>query len=190
MVEAERRWLDLAALDVTLGTIDETADGSLLIRDPKVRAVSRGPAGDDAQLVFRYLGPTPQEAPLASGQLRRQIGLKLRALDSCNLLYVVWEVAPTPAIRILRKTNPDASRHVDCGVDGYEELAPPFTDLPPIEPRDGEHELRAALHGTLLKVWADGALVFAGEIAAAADLHGPAGLRSDNGRFELHLGLR
>ena len=28
------------------------------------------------------------------GELRRQFGLKLRAQDACNLVYVMWRIEP------------------------------------------------------------------------------------------------
>ena len=181
-------WLRLSDLEITLGRIEEQPDGELLVRDEKVRAVSRLP-GDRAVLRFRYHGPTPRAAAFASGEVRRQIGLKLRAADSCNLLYVLWVLEPSPAIRILGKTNPGDSRHAECGTEGYVDLADPIP-TEAIVSDGGVHELAATLAGGRLEVWADGALVHERPLPGAASrLRGPAGLRTDNGRFSLRLGI-
>ena len=64
--------------------------GSQHITEPTVRAFARNSRGDAASLAFRYLGPTATVRELASGQARHQVGLKLRAQDGCNVVYVMW----------------------------------------------------------------------------------------------------
>src|SRR6266446_5739944 len=77
-------------LCVTLGTIERDRGVEFFVSSPKMRAVALGSSGQGALLQFTYFGPTKQAAPLASGELRRQIGLKLHAQDGCNVLYVMW----------------------------------------------------------------------------------------------------
>ena len=63
----------------TSGELAPIGPGRFLIRSPTLRAeLGRIPRGA-AEMEFIYLGPTTADAPLASGELRRQIGLKLRA---------------------------------------------------------------------------------------------------------------
>jgi hypothetical protein len=54
-----------------------------------------------------------------------------------------------------------------------------------------EHVLAAAIDGRRLRVWADGGLAWEGELddEVLASV-GPAGMRSDNGRFEVALAAR
>src|SRR6266700_3617256 len=67
-------------LCVTKGAI---AGGA--IAEPTVRAFARGTSGDAAQISFKYGGESEGARALESGELRRQVGLKLRAADSCNV---------------------------------------------------------------------------------------------------------
>jgi len=77
---------------VTRGHVDVLSDGRARVREPKMRAVVDASDGDAAELRFTYLGASDGDARLASGELRRQVGLKLRAADGCNLLYVMWRI--------------------------------------------------------------------------------------------------
>jgi hypothetical protein len=53
------------------------------------------------------------------------------------------------------------------------------------------HTLRAVMDGVELKVFADGAPVWEGNVGAeAARLHGPVGIRSYNARLTLTLGAK
>ena len=153
-----------------------------------MRAVIAGDVSNAAELDFTYRGPSMETAPLASGELRRQIGLKLRARDSCNVVYVMWHVEPTPGIAVSVKSNPGAATHQQCGDHGYINLRP--TTSAPVAPiRSGEaHALRAEIQGTVLRVLADGAVVWTGALPAQAfAFEGPAGIRSDNGAFDFDI---
>src|SRR5579863_9404392 len=173
-------------LRVTNGAIGALRDGVFEIDTPSSRAVVRTTlfgAGDQAAEVrFRYLGPSKADKPLASGELRRQIGLKLRAADSCNVLYIMWHIAPDAGIAVSAKRNA-THRHAQCGVHGYEAIAHRQIALRPI--REGEmHTLRAELRGRALAVIADGKLVWQGIVAGQLPV-GPPGFRTDNARFVL-----
>lgn len=139
-----------------------------------------------AELRFRYLGPTVATKPLASGELRRQIELKLRAQDSCNVIYVMWHIEPDAGIAVSVKRNRGQRTHVECGARGYTTIrAMRRTSAPTIE-SGSWHTLRAALRETALTVWSDGVVVWEGTVPAnLIDFDGPVGLRSDNGWFEV-----
>jgi hypothetical protein len=174
-------------LRVTNGAIVALRDGALEIDTPSSRAVVRtapGGVGDQAaEIRFRYLGPSKADKLLASGELRRQIGLKLRAADSCNVLYVMWHIAPDARIAVSVKRNA-AHSHAQCGVHGYEAIAP-HRQIAPRPIRKGEmHTLRAELRGRALAVIADGKLVWQGVVAGQLPV-GPPGFRTDNARFVL-----
>ena len=80
-------------LDVTEGAIGQGADGMLTVDVAKMRAVATIPTGDNVELRVRDRGPVANAQALGSGEMRRQIALKLRAQDPCNLLYVSWRAS-------------------------------------------------------------------------------------------------
>jgi hypothetical protein len=176
------------ALTVTSGAVTEGAGGGLAIRAPSVRAVAQGRGRADVELAFVYRGPSAEVVPLASGEARRQIGLKLRAQDTCNVLYVMWHIEPTTGIHVALKTNPGRSTHAACGDGGYRTLAPTWSRaVTAIHPGD-RRTLRATIERDEMRVLADGEPVWKGRLPPEAlALDGPVGLRSDNGDFDLVL---
>jgi hypothetical protein len=177
------------ALTVTSGAVVPAAGGDLAIRAPSVRAVADGRGRADVEIAFVYRGPSAELVPLASGEARRQIGLKLRAQDTCNVLYVMWHIEPTTGIHVALKTNPGRRTHAECGDGGYQTLAPTWSRAVAPAIRAGERRtLRATIDRDTLRVLADGAPVWTGQLPPAAmALDGPVGLRSDNGDFDLVL---
>lgn len=177
-----------AELRASAGRLEAAGAGVYRVDVPGMRAEAPGDEGRRAELAFVYRGPTTRDVPLASGELRRQIGLKLRAADTCNLVYVMWHVEPKPGIAVSVKRNPGMHTHAECGARGYLNVRPESrAELPPV--RAGERHLLAAdLEGDILSVWADGTLAWRGALPPEARaLRGPAGVRSDNGVFELAL---
>ena len=161
------------------------------IREPTLRAwVGRTPRSA-VEMEFVYRGGTVEAAPLASGQLRRQIGVELRAQDSCNVVYVMWHVEPERGIVVSVKSNPGQSRHRECGDRGYTVLTPEQVHpVPPV--RKGErHLLAAMLSDRELVVSVDNVRTWVGRLPPAAlGFDGPVGIRSDNGQFDVRLWAR
>ena len=174
-------------LCVTKGAV-RGEPGALAVTDPTVRAVVPGSSGDQASLRFTYRGDTEKVRALASGQLRKQIGLKLRAADGCNLVYVMWRFEPKPGIEVSIKANPGKRSHAECGTAGYQKLAPD-DPVPVSRPAAGEtHTLAATIQGDRLEATIDGDVVWRGSLgSAAAGLAGPAGFRSDNVAADIEL---
>jgi hypothetical protein len=175
-------------LAATSGEIAPLAPGRFIIRSPTLRAeLGRAPRSA-AEMEFVYLGPTAADAPLASGELRRQIGLKLRARDTCNVVYVMWHIEPTPRIVVSVKSNPGQSRHAECGDRGYSVLAPTSSEPTPTVARGQAHVLGAEIRGRDLWVTTDGKPNWVGRLPAEAfEFDGPVGIRSDNGEFNVAL---
>ena len=173
--------LTLAQLDITEGSVQQGAPGRLQISQPKVRAVANVETGDAAELRFTYRGPTTVEVPLDGGEMRRQLGLKLRAQDGCNLVYVMWELAPVAKLVVRIKRNPSMQTSEQCGTSGYTTVAPEWSaDAPPLRPGSA-HTLLASIEDGVLFVRVDGKVVWQGEPGAdALALHGPVGVRTDN----------
>jgi hypothetical protein len=181
--------IDRDDLCVTNGVVSRLASGRLAVEAASSRAVLHASLGQTADQVaeirFRYMGPSQSTKPLASGELRRQIGLKLRAEDTCNLIYAMWHIEPDTRIAVSIKHNAGMHTHEQCRAGGYVNIkAPRRLDLPPIRPGEA-HTLRAELHGNDLTVTADGKVAWQGTLGNdTPSLTGPTGFRTDNARFE------
>lgn len=172
--------------DVTSGMIRALPDERLGIDVPEVRAVLRHSTAPAAEIRFRYLGPTAATKLLASGEARRQIGLKLRARDTCNVIYVMWHIEPDERIAVSIKRNAGQSTHAECGARGYVNLRPRRSGPVGAVRVGSSHALRAVLEGGELTVWADGTLAWEGSLPSnLVDFDGPVGLRTDNVAVEL-----
>ncbi len=189
------RTIERKDLCVTTGEVTQLADHRLGIDEPEVRAVVLADSTQAAQMRFTYLGPSVQTKALGSGEIRRQIGLKLRAQDSCNLLYVMWRIEPRDQIVVSVKSNPGQRTHAECGTHGYTNLKPESqrrrpggaaAASPPPVAAGSSHDLRAELVGRELRVWADGAIAWEGQVPATIQgFDGPVGLRTDNVRAQV-----
>jgi hypothetical protein len=174
---------------VTHGSID-TSNGHLKIRDAATRAVATTSSGDAALLSFTYLGPTGEVSKLASGDVREQLGLKLRAENGCNLVYVMWRLTPDDEIVVQVKRKPGAKNHKECGTEGYSRVKAEKSAKAPEVAIGSSHTLQAELHESALEVWADGKLVWHGSLPSQADgLVGLAGMRTDNVQLDADLSV-
>ncbi len=184
---AELTQVAAGELCVTTGAV-KSEDDRIRIEEPTVRAVALGSTGDAAALRFTYEGPTDEVDALGSGQIRKQLGIKLRAEDGCNLIYVMWRLDPKPGIEVSVKRTPGARTHEECGTGGYTKIKPTRSKRVR-RPKPGEeHLLQAQLDGRDLTAWVDGKVVWQGRLdKAAAALSGPAGLRTDNVQVEAEL---
>jgi hypothetical protein len=172
-----------AQVCVTNGEVSKQSDQNFSVESPSSRAVV--PSSDDnfGAIEFEYLGPTSKDAPLASGRVVRQLGVKLNARDSCNVIYVMWNIDPDVGIQISTKINPRKSTHAECGVKGYKMVYQSKPgDIPAI--RVGEpHRLEAALQERNLTVKIDGKNIWQGDVGAdAVNMSGYSGIRTDNVR--------
>lgn len=175
---------------VTSGRVQALGADAVRVDVGGMRGVAARAFARSAEMAFAYHGASRDVAPLASGELRRQIGLKLRAQDTCNVIYVMWHAEPTPGVFVSVKRNPGKSTHAECGAGGYLNLAPRARTQSPEMTRDGVHVMRADLDGRTLRVLADGVLVWEGDLPDAAfEFDGPAGVRADNGVFDFALRL-
>ena len=168
-------------LCVTKGAMTEAS-----ITEPTMRGYARGFGGDAASLTFTYRGETGETRELAGGQARRQIGLKLRAQDSCNVVYVMWRLDPQPKLDISVKFNAHMKTHEECGADGYTKVRPHKKTFVPAFEYGKTHTLRAEIVGDEIYAWIDDQLLWQGTLPDTARvIHGPAGVRSDNVKFDL-----
>lgn len=177
-----------SSLCVSSGKLNSTAATRSRVDVGSMRAVVAGDHSHSAELAFTYRGPSTTDVPLASGELRRQIGLKLRAHDSCNVVYVMWHLEPTPGLFVLVKHNAGESTHAACQDRGYETIKADASTPAPAITRATPHLLRADLEGSALRVTIDGALAWRGQLPAQALVaDGPIGVRTDNASFDFEL---
>jgi hypothetical protein len=175
------------ALCVTKGEV--RGIGSALAVDvPAVRAVAQGGGGDSGALRFTYRGATRETSRLASGSAVQQLGLKLRAANGCNVVYAMWRFAPEVGLEVKVKRNPGERTHAECGTDGYRTIRATFARPLPAVEVGSEHTLHAEITVQILTVWADGDVVWEGDLGAdVRDLAGPVGFRLDNTAADLEL---
>jgi hypothetical protein len=175
--------MPIAATDLCITKGAMTAE---TIEEPTVRGYARGFGGDAAALTFTYRGETFETRELAGGQARRQIGLKLRAQDSCNVVYVMWRLDPKPQLDVSVKLNIGMQHHEECGANGYTKVKPHKKNLIPQFEYGKTHTLRAEIVGDELYAWIDDQLLWQGTLPdTARAIRGPAGVRSDNVKFDL-----
>ncbi len=181
------RLVGLSSFVSTADTFTELASGEMSVSNPTIRATVRGSVGQHARVVFTYVGNTASSAPLADGELRRQMAIKLLAQDLCNTLYVSWQFAPNARLQVLEKYNPGVSNFDVCGADGYTVVAPSASSPVPSVSVGSTHTLEAQIDSkNVLTVWADGKQVWQGSVATAVKhMTGPVGLRTDNAAFHL-----
>ena len=163
-------------------------NGMLRIEDATTRGVATASSGEAAALRFVYRGETAETRALASGQIRHQLGIKLRAADGCNVVYVMWRLEPKPFIEVSLKRNPGMRTHAECGAKGYTKVKPSSSATVPAFAVGDEHVLAAAIDGDTLTVTLDGAVAWQGDLPPEArELDGPAGFRSDNVAYDAEL---
>jgi hypothetical protein len=177
-----------ANLCVTEGTIDQQPGQPLSVNVSKMRAYLNAYTQPLAEARFTYLGATPNESPLASGEMRRQFGLKLRAQDACNLVYAMWRIEPESKLVVSVKTNPGQHTSEQCGNRGYQNIKPRRSTPVPLLTPGSTHTLRAQMNGAEMEVFADNSLVWEGSVGAGVlSFEGPVGLRSDNARLLINF---
>jgi hypothetical protein len=175
-------------LCVTEGAVEEMPGQGLGVNVSKMRAYVNARTPQIVEARFKYLGASPNEARLGSGEMRRQFGLKLRAQDACNLVYAMWRIEPESKLVVSVKTNPGQHTSAECGNRGYLNIKPSRSSPVPMLRPGATHALRAELRGEELRVFVDNAVVWDGRLGAdALAFDGPVGMRSDNARLEIEL---
>lgn len=167
--------------DVPDGRIEKAGD-HLMVSTKEMRATLKFPTPQNVTVKFTFLGPTKQVSHLGDGEVRSQFGIKLRAQDTCNIVYVMWHFSPNQKIAVSVKRNPGKRTHEDCLDHGYiNNIKPRISALPPSVHADEPHTLSAIMSGSNLTVKADDGVVWEGDLGPVSlEFDGPVGLRSDN----------
>jgi hypothetical protein len=175
-------------LCVTEGTVAGLGAGRLSVDSAKMRAYLNRATRESIEARFVYLGGSANSAPLGSGKMRRQFGLKLRAQDACNLVYVMWRIEPDSKLVVSVKSNPGQSASSECGNRGYRNIKPQRAAAIPVLRRAEPHVLRADIEGVTVRVYIDDSPVWEGGVGPEASrFEGPVGMRSDNARLQIEL---
>lgn len=178
-------------LCVTEGVIKEAEKNRLSVHVPKMRAYVNRWTTQAIEARFTYLGPTAVQAPLASGQIRRQFGLKLRAQDGCNLIYAMWRFEPESKLVVSVKSNPNEHTSAECGNRGYRNIKAERTSPVPLVHAGETHTIRAQMNAANMAVFIDGTLAWGGNVGSeTTSSDGPVGIRSDNARLDLEIRAR
>ena len=175
-------------LCITEGSIEELPGHRLSVAVPKMRAYLNASTPQQIEVRFSYLGSTGKEAPLGSGEIRRQFGLKLRAQDACNLVYAMWRIEPASKLVVSIKSNPGQHTSAECANRGYRNIGPRRSRPVPLLQPGAMHDLRAQMSGDELTVYVDNTPVWEGSLGPEAlSFDGPVGIRSDNAHVEFEL---
>jgi len=190
-ISAAQAPVPLEDFNVTNGKIEKAAGNRLTVSTKEMRAVLKDRTPQNVTMKFIYLGPTSEVSRLGSGAIRSQFGIKLRELDQCNLVYVMWRFTPDQKIVVSIKRNPGQSTHEQCLDHGYINIKSRVKAPVPLVETGQSHTLNASMNGTNLDVKVDGRTVWHGDLGPEAlQLDGPVGLRSDNAHvvFDYYVG--
>ena len=188
-VPAGRAQVGPGDFDVTDGKIERAPGKRLKVLTKEMRARLKFTTEQSVTLKFTYLGPTKEVAHLAGGEVRSQFGIKLRAHDDCNAVYVMWHFAPDQKITVSVKRNPGKRTHAECLDHGYiNNIKPRIVDIPQRVEVNHPHVLTTSMSGSDLTVTADNKMVWWGDLGPVAlSFNGPVGLESDNARVVFDL---
>jgi len=180
--------VDRTEVCVTKGAISPESGTHLEITEPEVRAVLHHQTAQNVEAKFKYLGPTEKIKKLGSGEKRLQFGLKLKAANSCNLVYAMWRTEPKAELVVSVKINPHKSTHEQCGIRGYHTIQPKSASKVSSFQTGEHHTIRATLDNLHLRVWIDKERVWDGNLPRMAlAFDGPVGIRSDNVKVQFEL---
>lgn len=175
--------------DVTDGQIEQAPGRRLRVSSKQLRATLKFSTEQSVTVKFTYLGPSKELAHVGRKEVPSQFGLKLRAHDDCNGVYVMWHFAPDQKIAVSVKRNPGKRTQAECLDHGYlHNIKPRISDLPPPVEVNQPHVLTASMSGSDLSVTVDNKLVWWGDLGPLAlAFSGPVGLASNNARVLFDL---
>jgi hypothetical protein len=169
---------------MTNGQVQQDSQHKYAITSATARGVVTASTTQNAKIIFSYLGPIISTSENENGHM--QIGIKLHAMNSCNVLYAMWPVVGGP-IKVSLKRNDGMIFHSECKTvknQGYTLLTPLFSTTVPSLTVGVQHTLQADYDNSNLNVYADGGLVWSGRLSRSEmPFFGPVGFRSDGGSF-------
>jgi hypothetical protein len=139
-------------------------------------------------LCFKEVEDVKEKIAFLSGELRKQIGIKLYARNSCNVLYIMWRMGDSPSLVISYKYNPQDQEHRECGNHGYttlQHLPIPLSALKNKERSKYDYsQITVFMKQQTLHVYLNGLFFTQVNIPSFVILpQSPEGVRIDNGHF-------
>jgi hypothetical protein len=102
----------------------------------------------------------------------------------------MWRLQPTSELVVSLKSNPGLHSSSECANHGYRAIHPDTSNTIPSLKAGDAHRLFAGIRGRQLSILVDDKLAWQGLLDdTAAQLQGPAGVRSDNARFQFQLAV-
>jgi len=146
---------------------------------PSSRADVLDHSGDRLELIVKYLGPTTEKSLFADGTYQEQVGLKLRSLDGCNVVYVMRRIRPNPSVSVSVKSNPGVS--TTCGDKGYLMVKSIPVSPPAL---NSTFTLGASFdkEDEIMTLKLDGRVLWMGDVPSTNK--GTAGIRTDNAKVQ------
>lgn len=173
--------LPVPTTDVTNGSIT-VKDNVIYVDSTTSRISFPNSTGEGIYIKAKYQGPSSGTVAFASGAIVEQVGVKLREVNTCNLVYIMRRLKPVSNVTIQTKENPGLSTHAECGDKGYTTIA--SIPIPENYPGD-EITLSAKFYGDTLVVWCNGQKVFSGIVKF--NYSGNTGIRTDNIKTSIRL---
>jgi hypothetical protein len=173
--------LPIPDTNVTNGSIT-VKDNTIYVNSDTSRISFPESTGEGIYIKARYEGPSSDIVPFASGAVVEQVGVKLREVNTCNLVYIMRRIKPLSNVTIQIKENPGLSTHTECGDKGYSTIA--TIPVPENYPGD-EITLSAKFYEDTLVVWCNGQKVFSGIVNFKYS--GNTGIRTDNIKTSIRL---
>lgn len=157
------------------------------IDSPQPRLSILNSRNTKARLVFLYLGDTAVLRSLNSGELRRQIGLRLNYLNTCNVVNVIWQFGEKSNVVVSKKINEHLSENSQCLDRGYLSIKPDFRRQLRTPEMGSIHSIEFDTQGTRLTVVVDNQVAWIGNVPELDKDNGVIGLRGDNVKFDFDL---
>jgi hypothetical protein len=170
-----------ATFKVTNGTATYK-DGVIEVSSVASRIDFPNTNGERFGIIAQYNGPTETTIPLASGVVQEQFGIKLRAANTCNLIYIMRRFTPVSKVTIMYKQNIGMTTHEECGDKGYAIIK----DIPvPSIPVGTLVRLEGKFEGSTLTVKLNDKIIWVGLVDFRQT--GISGFRSDNAKVKFSV---
>ena len=167
---------------VTNGIVSKTILEVFNVESPTSRIDFSKSNGESLTLITRYLGLSNETTLSSSGAVISQYGLKLRSVNTCNLVYVMRVFTPLPKVIVLIKQNDGMTMHSECGPKGYRLIK----DISmPVVPIGTEIKMSGSFVGNILTYKENDKFVWSGVVPF--DKKGICGFRSDNVKVSLSV---
>ena len=168
-------------IEVTNGNVIQHAN-KFDIESKSSRFIFPDLSGNNIAIEVEYHGNTRDSSLLGSGKFISQVGLKLRSVNQCNLVYVMRRFEPKSEIVVLVKENEGQLSHQECENGGYTKIA--SIEVPKVHIGD-KFSLETKFVKEQLSIIYNGLEIWNGNVQF--NHQGNFGVRTDNARVSITL---